>query len=215
MRLLVEEVMHKNMYKLKETDPIYRAVDLIEQKRIRHIPIIDNSERVIGIVSDRDIRASLPSIFSPDNKWDALTKQVRSIMTKDIITVHPFDFVEEISALFYQHQIGCLPVVHNDQFVGLITETDVLKTFVELTGVHLPGSQFKIRTPNSSETLSDILQVINQFQTLIHSVLVYPDKKNNNKNIIVIRLSTIHPIPIVRSLKEHHFEVLSPSVPEN
>ena len=57
-------MMHKHVYKLKESNYIYHAIDLMEQKHIRHIPIVNDDNELIGIVSDRDIRSSVPSVFA-------------------------------------------------------------------------------------------------------------------------------------------------------
>ena len=71
-------------------------------------------------------------------------------MKTDLITGHPLDFVEEIGAIFYEHQINCLPIVKNRKLVGIITETDLLHTLIELTGAHQPGSQIEIKVAKSS-----------------------------------------------------------------
>lgn len=105
-------------------------------------------------------------------------------MTKNVITVHPLDFVEEIAMLFYIHQIGSLPVVQDGQLVGMLTETDVLKTFVQLTGANQPGSQIEIRTKDTHGMLIEILKVIDQFQVNIQSVLLYPDKADPSKKLL-------------------------------
>ena len=76
-----------------------------------------------------------------------------------LITGHPLDFVEEIGAIFYEHKISCLPIVKERKLVGIITQTDLLHTLVELTGAHQPGSQIEIKVPNQAGVLSEITNV--------------------------------------------------------
>lgn len=209
--MLVEEIMHRKVYTLSSKHTIKDACQLIEFKRIRHIPIVDQHHHLLGIVSDRDIRSAIPSIFSKDST-EEYSKPLDLIMTKNVITIHPLDFVEEVSTLFFQNQIGCLPVVENEKLAGIITDTDVLKTFVELTGVNKPGSQIEVRVPDTPGILVDLLQTIRQFQVNIESVLVYPDKANAKHKIIVIRVGTIHPGPIAQTLTENHYDIVWPSI---
>jgi len=98
--MLVEEIMHRKVYTLSSKHTIKDACQLIEFKRIRHIPIVDQHHHLLGIVSDRDIRSAIPSIFSKDST-EEYSKPLDLIMTKNVITIHPLDFVEEVSTLFF------------------------------------------------------------------------------------------------------------------
>lgn len=212
--MLIEEMMVTKVFTLKRHQTIKDAAQLIQDKNIRHIPIVDEDFNCIGIVTDRDIRSAIPSIFYSEEQAEVFTRPVESIMTSDVITAHPLDFVEEIASQFYKYQIGCLPVLKNNQLVGIVTETDVLKTFVKLTGTDQPGSQIEVKVPNKPGQLSSIIQLISQKKLNILSVLIYPDEKDHASKIVVLRISTINPTPIVSILKDHQYEILWPSIPE-
>ena len=115
-------------------------------------------------------------------------------MKKNVITGHPLDFVEEVAAVFYEHKISCLPIINDRKLVGIVTETDLLQTLVELTGANQPGSQIEVRVPNHSGKLSEITSIIKKRKANILSVLVYPDKKDEQYKILVIRVQTMNPI---------------------
>ena len=100
------------------------------------------------MITDRDIRDATPSTFYAEEHRDVLDKPLHTIMKTDVITGHPLDFVEEISAVFYDHHIGCLPIVSDNKLAGIITETDLLRTLVELTGAHQPGSLITLKVRN-------------------------------------------------------------------
>ena len=134
-------------------------------------------------------------------------------MTKNPIIGHPMDFVEESAVVFYSNQIGALPIVSNNKLVGIITETDLLYKYIELTGAHQPGSQIEVRVPNNPGILFEVSKVFHEQKTNVLSVLVYPDKENAANKILVIRIKTMNPLKIIDGLKSEGFEVLWPNVP--
>lgn len=134
-------------------------------------------------------------------------------MKTDVITGHPLDFVEEVAGIFYEHRIGCLPIVQNKKIVGIITSTDLLRTMVELTGVNQPGSQIEIKVPNRTGILHEITAIFSEMHVNVHSVLVYPDKKDPQSKILVFRIQTMNPIRVIQHLKEKGHIVLWPNMP--
>ncbi|WP_210364896.1 acetoin utilization AcuB family protein [Bacillus sp. REN3] len=211
--MIVDEIMKKDVTVLFPEDSIAKAIKVMADKKIRHIPIIDQDHAVIGLVSDRDIKDAAPSIFHWDEHKESLERPIESIMTTKVITGHPLDFVEEISAIFYEHNISCLPIIKDKKLVGIVTETDLLHTLVELTGAHQPGSQIEVRVPNKAGILCEIATVISMRKANILSVLVYPDKKDDRYKILVVRLQTMNPIAVIEDLKKAGHQVLWPNLP--
>jgi acetoin utilization protein AcuB len=211
--MIVEEIMKTEIVTVTPTVSIAETMRLMETKKIRHIPIIDGEQQLVGIVTLSDIRDAAPSIFRANEHVEDMQNPVDTIMKKDVITGHPLDFVEEIAALFYEHKIGCLPITNGRKLVGIVTETDLLRTLVELTGAHQPGSQIEIRVPNLAGKLSDITSLIKNRKANILSVLVYPDKKNDQYKILVIRLQTMNPTLLIQDLKQSGYDVLWPNLP--
>src|SRR5699024_12851768 len=123
------------------------------------------------------------------------------------------DLVEESAVIFYEQQIGCLPVMSNDQLVGIITETDLLYKYIELTGANQPGSQIEVRVPNVPGILFEVAKVFHEHQKNVLSVLVYLDKKDEHSKILVIRFKTMNHLKIIEGLQTTGFEVLWPNVP--
>jgi acetoin utilization protein AcuB len=211
--MIVEEIMKKNVCTLFPEDTIADAIKLMADKKIRHIPIINKDHTVVGLVSDRDIKDAAPSIFHWDEHKDELEKPVKTIMTTDVITGHPLDFVEEISAVFYEHNISCMPIIKDNKLSGIVTETDLLHTLVELTGAHQPGSQIEVKVPNKAGMLCEITSVISMRKANIQSVLVYPDPKDEHYKILVVRIQTMNPIAVIEDLKKAGHNVLWPNLP--
>ena len=211
--MLIEEIMIKDVLTLSPENTVKDALNAMRDKKIRHLPILSADGTVVGILTDRDLKEAVPSSVSEiiDNSpYDTLLSEV---MTKNPITGHPMDFVEEAAVLFYDNKIGSLPIVSNNKLVGIITETDLLYKYIELTGAHQPGSQIEVRVPNSPGILFEVSKVFHEQNLNVLSVLVYPDKENEANKILVIRINSMNPLKIIEGLKGSGFEVLWPNVP--
>ncbi|MCA1032370.1 acetoin utilization AcuB family protein [Bacillus timonensis] len=208
--MIVEQIMKTDVATLSPSDKISDAIRLLHEKKIRHIPIVDKNDSVVGIVSDRDVRDASPSIFQKTEDQDFENLIIENIMTKNVITAHPLDFVEEISAVFYEQKIGCLPVIQSKKLVGIVTETDLLYTLIQLTGAHQPGSQIEVKVENKAGMLSDVANIIKKRETNITSVLVYPDR-NEDFKVLVFRVQTMNPLGIISDLIEEGYHVLWPN----
>lgn len=210
--MIIEQIMNKTVFTLTPEDSISSAISLIQEKKIRHIPITDHTQQVVGIVSDRDIRDASPSIFHMDEHIDDFNKPIHHIMKKDVTIGHPLDLVEEVAAIFYEQRISCLPIESDGKLVGIVTETDLLHTLVQLTGAHQPSSQIEIKAPNRTGVLADVANIIKNHNVNINSVLVYPDKSDSYK-ILVFRVQTMNPMGIISTLKHEGYSVLWPNIP--
>lgn len=211
--MIVEEIMKKDVVTLYPTDTISDAIRVMETNNIRHIPIINKDNHFIGLVTISRLKEVTPSTFRTNENPDTLTKPLELIMEKNVITGHPLDFVEEMAAVFYEHKISAIPIIKDQKLVGIITETDILRTMVELTGAHQPGSQLEIRVPNISGILSDIAGIICKRKANILSVLVYPDKQDDRYKILVIRVQLMNPTGLIQDLREAGHQVLWPNLP--
>ncbi|MBT2569026.1 acetoin utilization AcuB family protein [Planococcus sp. ISL-110] len=211
--MLVEEIMKTDVHTLNSDQTVQDVMDLFEKKRIRHAPIVDDG-KVVGIVTDRDLKDAVPSRFTVAPKGEPYKKKVAEIMTPNPITAHPLDFVEEVAMIFYEQKIGCIPVVSNQKLVGFLTETDLLYTFIELTGAHQPGSQIEVRVKNRSGILYEVSKVFHQQKVNVLSVLVYPDRENSSNKVLVFRVQTMNPLAIINDLRKEGFDVLWPSMPQ-
>ncbi|MBP1947824.1 acetoin utilization AcuB family protein [Virgibacillus litoralis] len=209
--MLVEEIMKKEIITLPKTASIAEALQLLHENRIRHIPIIDDNRCVIGIVSDRDVRDASPSILKKDADQSTLENEIQSIMTQDVITVHPLDFVEEIARVFYDEAFACLPVVRENKLVGIITERDMLHTFIQLTGTNVQSSQIEIKVPHKPGILPEVAAIFGARKANITSVLIYPYNNDPNFKILVFRIQTMNPMPVVHDLRDAGYDLMWPN----
>ena len=114
------------------------ARQLMLKARIRHLLVTEEDGLLVGIVTDRDIRLNLPSQATSLSVWEInhlLTKlTVGEVMTRAVITVGPDREARDAAVLMLEHAIGALPVTDGGRLVGIVTETDILRAFVWLTG---------------------------------------------------------------------------------
>ena len=211
--MIVEEIMSKNVVTLQPEDTIQKSIEVMRDFNIRHIPIVDQNQLLVGLISTQDIRSATPSIFHATDPLEDFQKPISTIMKTNVITGHPLDFVDEIAFTFYTHKIGCVPILKEKKLVGILSETDLLHTFVKLTGAHKPGSQIQVKAPNKPGILSDITSIFKTKNALILSILMYPDIQDENFNVIVIKVQTMNPLSIVTELRNNDFEVLWPKTP--
>jgi len=211
--MIVEQIMKIDVAVLLPTDTIADAIQLMESRKIRHIPIINEEKHLVGLVTVSKIHEATPSIFHANEHPEDMKKPLEAIMERNVTTGHPLDFVEEVAGLFYEHKISCIPIINDRKLVGIVTETDLLRTLVELTGAHQPGSQIEIKVPNLAGILSDITNVIKNRKANILSVLVYPDKTDEHFKILVIRVQTMNPTALIQDLKQAGHHVLWPNLP--
>lgn len=211
--MLIEEIMIRDVVTLTANHTVRNALDVMRDHRIRHIPIVDDVDNVVGIITDRDLKEAIPSTLQSTGQTGIYEAKLLSLMTTNPITAHPMDFVEESAMLFYERKIGCLPVISNRKLVGIVTETDLLYNYIELTGANQPGSQIEVRVPNVPGILFEVSKVFHDHKTNVLSVLVYPDQEHPEMKILVVRIKTMNPLPIIEGLRTSGFEVLWPNVP--
>ncbi|AXH99483.1 CBS domain-containing protein [Sporosarcina sp. PTS2304] len=211
--MLVQDIMKTDVITLNPTHTIADAVQLMKQKRIRHIPIIEK-ERLIGLVTDRDVKEASPSSISEKNEPSLYATTLDKIMKTDLVIGHPRDFAEEAALLFYTYEIGCLPIVSNYQLVGILTKTDLLYNYIELTGANQPSSHIQIRVPNRAGILYEVSKVFHKHNTNVLSVLVQPYQDDEECKILAVRIKRMNPLAIIADLKSEGFDVLWPGEPE-
>jgi acetoin utilization protein AcuB len=192
----------------------FEARNLIHEKGIRHLPVVDKNNKLVGIVTDRDIRQAAPSdatLLSVQELNYLLGKlKVSAFMTpKDkLITITPDSLIEEAVQLMHDHKIGSLPVVEGSKLYGIFTETDVLDHFVDIFGFKQKGTRLTLALEDKPGTLLEILQVFKKHNVNVISI-VTPSFMVEGKRIAAIRIKTEEYKDIVKDLEKAGYDVLS------
>lgn len=211
--MIAEQIMHKNLYTLLPTHTVRDAENLMHDKKIRHIPIINEKNELLGIVSDHDLKEALPSCLSKEDKTSIYNEHIAKIMNTDVTYAHPLDFAEEIALTLYETKKSCMPIVSNGKLVGIVTTTDLLYTYMELTGTTTPGSKIEIRVKNRPGLLYEITDIFKTHRINVISVLVYADKNDSHYSIVSVRVRILNPTQLIEALRQEGFDVLWPNIP--
>jgi len=129
----LSEIMSRGLITVDKNASLRRARRILDRHRIRHLLVMDG-KRLVGIVTDRDLRQAAPSSKSPlttserEEFMDEL--KVAEVMSRKLITASPDTTVREAARVMVSEKIGCLPVVNGNQLVGIVTETDLLEVLV-------------------------------------------------------------------------------------
>lgn len=161
--MLVGERMTQPVITLPPEMPIVDALNLFKEKSIRRAPIIKEG-KLVGIVSDKDLLNASPSPVTSLSVWEInylLSKiLIRDVMTKKVITVTEDTPIESAAVIMADNKIGGLPVIREDNVVGIITETDLFKVFIELMGAREPGVRVTAVIPEKRGQLAKLTQAI-------------------------------------------------------
>jgi len=145
---------------------VAEATERMQRERVRRYPVLDKRGRLVGIVSLDDLLRSSPSAVTSLNIWEIsyLLSQVKvkDVMTKHVITVTESTPLEEAAKIMLDRKIGGLPVMRGAKLVGIITESDIFRTFTEMLGALEPGIRLTVLAPNFKGSLAQISGAITQ-----------------------------------------------------
>ena len=162
--MLVRERMTHTPLTITSDVSVPEALRLMREKQVRRLPVLDKNGKLVDIVSDKDLLYASPSPASSLSVWEInylLAKlQVEGVMTRSVITVAEDTSLEEAARIMADHKIGGLPVLREGRLVGIITETDLFKTFLELLGARTPGVRVTALIPSAKGTLAKITQAV-------------------------------------------------------
>jgi acetoin utilization protein AcuB len=210
----MREKIQRNPVTISSEASFYEARNLIHEKGVRHLPVVDKNNLLVGIVTDRDIREAAPSdatLLSVQELNYLLGKlKVSSFMTpKDkLVTITPDTIIEEAVQLMHDNKIGCLPVLEQGKLYGLFTETDALDHLVDIFGFKQTGTRLTLALEDKPGTMLGILEVFKKHNINIISI-VTPSFMVEGKRIAAIRIKTEDYKDVVKDLEKAGYDVLS------
>jgi acetoin utilization protein AcuB len=182
--------MSKNVYTVNSDSPLSEAVKILREKKIKHLPVVDKKHAVVGVLSDRDIKEYMPSkattldVFELHNVL--LETKIAKVMKKQVFTAKPDLPIEEAAMLMYDKNIGCLPIVENNKLVGIISDRDLFRVLVDITGVRQGGDRFYVVMPDKLGVTGEVLDIIKKHGFRIDSVLTtYEGVQKGYKRVVV------------------------------
>jgi acetoin utilization protein AcuB len=207
----VSRRMQRRIFTIQHDETVEMAQTKMVVNNIRHLPVMDG-DRLVGIISDRDIRGVLIPQRGNGGKKNNQTfylprdVKVEEAMSADPRWVKPGSDIEEAARLLVTHKIGCLPVVDRGDVVGIITDTDILLVFCEIMGVLESSSRIDITLGKDPQAMEKATEIIRKNHGSIISVGVHPNS-GKSKKIHSFRLKSCDTGPIVAGLEKAGYKV--------
>lgn len=191
--MLIRNWMTSNVVSATEDVSMLKVSKLMKEHNIKRVPIVDGDNKLIGIVSDRDIKEASPSKATTldihELSYLLSELKIKEIMTKNPVTVSPMDTIEQAARIMLEKKLTGLPVVDwENKLVGIITEADIFKIFTEISGVRLGGIQFALELSEEPGTLPPVLDLIRENGGRLISVLTGGYKNNDTMRDVYIRI---------------------------
>jgi acetoin utilization protein AcuB len=197
----IRSLMIKDPITVSDRTSVQEAIHLMQENAIRHLPVVNASEKLVGWVTLSDMKQGLlPAVVTGLSLAD--------LMIKDPITIHPDADVETAAQIIYQRKIGGMPVVDgDDKVLGVITVTDILGAFIRIMGILTQGSRLDVNVGHEPEGFEKVSRIIHDQGGEVISVGIAPD--TSDKKIYYFRLKECPMEPIVKALQKKKYEVLS------
>jgi len=187
-------------------------MDLLKEHQIRHLPVLKDGEKLVGILSEQDIKQASPSpatALEIREIYYLLDKiKVKQIMTRRPYTISSRAPIEEAALIIREKKIGCLPVVDDGKLVGILTETDIIDSFIEAMGVNGPGYRLELVLQNKPGKLLELLKLLKDFEANVVSVATAAHE-DPGKIINVLRIEARNYKVVKAAIRKSGFDILS------
>jgi acetoin utilization protein AcuB len=207
----IRDMMTKNPITVESDTYVLDAQKIMRENNIRRLPVLDKG-KLVGIVTKHDLLEASPSPATSLSVHELnylLSKmKVKEIMKKNPMTFSPDTPFEEALRIGQDKKIGSFPVVdQKGKLVGIATESDIIRFLTRSLGIREEGSRITIEGLGASlDELEKIIQIVNQHETIIWSMISLPRPEKKDW-MIVLRLKTSNPDPIVKDFKKAGFNV--------
>lgn len=191
--MLVKNWMTTDVITLAHDRSMMKAAKLMKDNEISRLPIVDDEGILVGIISDRDIKEASPSkatTLDMHELYYLLSEiKVKDIMSRKVVTVSIEDTVEKAAVVMEEKKIGGIPVVDAEKkCVGIITNTDVFKVLINITGVMDGGVQIGLALSNEPGSLNGVLDYLKDNGARVMSILTSYEPEQENMRHVFIRI---------------------------
>jgi len=192
--MLVRKWMSKNPITIDETASLSDAINLLKQHKIRRLPVLKKG-KLIGIISDRDLKEASPSKVTSLDIWELhylMSKIiVKQIMTKNPVTVSPETTLERAAILMFDNKIGGLPVIDKEnKLVGILTEQDVFKALINITGARFAANRISIVISDTPGSIKEVMDIMRKHNFKYNSILTTHEGVKEGYREVLIRFQT-------------------------
>jgi len=209
--MLVHERMSRHPITITEDIPINSALKLMRDEKVRRLPVLNKKGELVGIVSERDLLYASPSpatSLSIHELHYLISKiKVSEVMTRDVITVSEYTPLEEAARIMSDNKIGSLLVMRDGKLVGIITESDLFRIFIEILGARDMGVRLSMLVPEQPGILADITRAIADIGGNIISLGTFLGEDPTNR-LITVKVADVPKDRLVAEMKTFALEIV-------
>ena len=190
--MLVREWMASDVLTVDENTSMMKALHLMKESNIRRLPVMARGS-LVGIISDRDLKEASPSkatTLDVHELYYLLAEiKVKEIMTKNPMTIGADETVERAAVIMLEHKVSGLPVLNKKkELVGVITQSDVFRAFVNITGIYKGGVQFAFSLDDKPGSIKEVADTIREHGGRMVSILSSTDMVTEGTRNVYIRV---------------------------
>ncbi len=211
--MYIGTIMHTNLITVSPEATLVEAKELIDKWAIDHLLVVNAKDKLVGIVSDRDLKqywASPANTLSTHELGYLLEKiLVKMIMVKTVVTVTTETTIERAAFIMQSHNISSLPVMENEELVGIITSTDVMEVLLEAIGMNEDSVRIGVLVNDRIGKIAEVGALLRDIDVNIQSLITWPLRDHPGVHQLVLRLSGDDGPRAVATLNKHKFKVLT------
>lgn len=211
--MYVGRIMNTYLMTVPPDTNLQKAKEIIDEKRIHHLLVVDKTGNLIGIVSDRDVKQSSasPATALSVHELNYLLTQltVEPIMAKKIITISPGTTIERAALIMQKNRINALPVIEDEKLVGIITSTDVMRVLLRAIGFGEGSARFAVLVEDRVGIIAEVSRILKDQQISIRSLVTWPEKDYSGIYQLVMRVASKDKDDAVSALSNQGFKVLT------
>lgn len=209
--MLVGSRMTPDPVTISDDAAIDDALKLMRDKNVRRLPVVDKKGKLVGIVAEKDVLYASPSpatsLSIHEIHYLVSRIKVSEIMTKNVITVTDDTPLEDAARVMADNQIGALPVVHDGELRGIITETDLFKIFLELLGARERGVRLTVKVPERKGMLRLITGTISRLEGHVLALTTWTGEEPGTR-IVTVKVSGVDREKLVSTVGQLGVEFL-------
>ncbi len=209
--MLVYERMSRHPMTVSPNTPVEQALKRMRDEKVRRFPVVDDDGKLVGIVSDKDLLYAAPSpatslsIYELHYLYSRIT--ISQVMTREVVTIEETAPIEEAARVMVDNKIGGLPVMREGKLVGIITETDIFKTLMEMMGARDQGVRLTLLCPEYRGQLAALTGAVAELGGNIISLGTFWGKDATNA-LITMKVAGVDKDTLVEKVKPYVLEFI-------
>ncbi|PHR30208.1 MAG: acetoin utilization protein AcuB [Desulfotalea sp.] len=209
--MYIGRIMHTDLITVAPETTLVEASKVIEEKAIDHLLVVDKNKKLVGLVSDRDLKQywASPATSLSTHELNYLLEKVliSMIMVKTVVTIPTSTTIERAALIMQQHRISSLPVMEDNELVGIVTSTDVMGILLDAIGISDNSIRLGVFVNDTIGKLSELTETLKDAGINIQSLFCWPEKKYPGITQLLLRIAAVDGARAIEAITNKGFKV--------